>query len=85
MLLEFFFFVLAGAFRAALLMCRAFWALGVKAGRQRALAGCLAWCTDLLGQQKGGSIEPPIVGRYRHAVGQWVNRRSRSASLWFPM
>ena len=69
MLLGFFCFVLVGAFRAALSSCRAFWALVCKAGRQRALAGCLAYCAVLLGEQKGGSIEPPIVGRFCPAVG----------------
>ena len=64
-------FVLAGAFRAALLSCRALWALGMQAGRQRALVACLAGGAVLLGQQKGGSIEPPIVGRFCLAVGRW--------------
>ena len=31
----------------------------------------MACCAARLGQQKGGSIEPPIVGRFCPAVGRW--------------
>ena len=68
-MLEFVFFVLAGAFRAALSSCRALWALGVKAGQATCSGGLFGLLCALLGQQKGGSIEPPMVGRFCPAVG----------------
>ena len=52
-MLEFVFFVLAGAFRAALSSCRALWALGVKAGQATCSGGLFGLLCALLGQQKG--------------------------------
>ena len=69
------FFVLA-----VLSGCRCLWALGVCKVLWRAVWPTV-WFS--LGIKKGGSIEPPIVGRFCPAVGQRANRRSRSDSLWF--
>ena len=65
---------LAGAFRAALLMCRAFWALGVPSWSATCSGGLFGLLCGSLGQQKGrlnraahrGWVSS--VGRYRPAT-----------------
>ena len=53
----------------------------VKPGQQRAMAGCLACCSILLGQQKGGSFEPPIVGWVCSVVGHLNPTKSCAINL----
>ena len=53
MLLGFVSFVLAGAFRAALLSCRALWALGVQSWSATYSGGLFGLLCGSLGQQKG--------------------------------
>ena len=55
--------LLAGTLRAALSSCRALWALGVQSWSSTCSGGLSSW-----GSKKGGSIKPPLVGRFCPAV-----------------
>ena len=76
MLLEFVFFVLVGAFRAALSRPLGPW--------RAKLVGNVLWravwptVPSSWGSKKGGSIEPPIVGRFCPAVGRVVRHHRKA-------
>ena len=75
--------LLAGALRAALLSCRAYGPLVCKAGQQRAMEGCLACCSILLGQQKRAApVEPPFVGRFALSSVISIRRKLRDNGIY---